>query len=214
LQRDLVEAFFARERHFHLTGGAALAGYYLGHRTTEDLDLFSPPGPALEDAARALAEAARACGGEVEALRTFEDFRRLGVRRGEETCIVDLVIDRAPAIDAIKELRGNVRLDTLREIAASKLCTLLGRSEIKDLVDVQALLGAGIDLGQAVCDAERKDGGADPATLAWILDRLRIGPEAPLPWGVDPVGLERFRASLVQDLQRLAFERTRIPELT
>lgn len=41
LQRDLLEAFFRHESRFRLTGGAALAGYYLGHRETADLDLFT-----------------------------------------------------------------------------------------------------------------------------------------------------------------------------
>lgn len=41
LQRELLEAFFARERRFFLTGGAALAGFHLHHRVTHDLDLFT-----------------------------------------------------------------------------------------------------------------------------------------------------------------------------
>lgn len=35
LQRDLLAAFFAHERRFFLTGGAALAGFYLHHRSTD-----------------------------------------------------------------------------------------------------------------------------------------------------------------------------------
>jgi hypothetical protein len=31
LQVDLLQAFFAREQRFVLTGGAALAGFYFGH---------------------------------------------------------------------------------------------------------------------------------------------------------------------------------------
>ncbi len=31
LQRDVLRAFFGREHDFYLTGGAALAGYHLGH---------------------------------------------------------------------------------------------------------------------------------------------------------------------------------------
>src|SRR3954469_945439 len=34
-QREVLDAFFQRERGFFLTGGAALAGFHLGHRTTE-----------------------------------------------------------------------------------------------------------------------------------------------------------------------------------
>ena len=53
LQRELLEAFFALDpRGFFLTGGSALAGYYLGHRTSKDLDLFTPP-PADLDLAQA-----------------------------------------------------------------------------------------------------------------------------------------------------------------
>lgn len=44
LQRDLLREFFAREQRLFLTGGAALAGFYLHHRKTEDLDLFTRPG--------------------------------------------------------------------------------------------------------------------------------------------------------------------------
>jgi hypothetical protein len=132
LQRDLVEGFFRREKRLFLSGGAALAGYYFGHRTTEDLDLFSAgPGIDLADAARTMEDAATETGGRTEAIQTHPDFRRLRIRRGEEICVVDLVIDRAPVIDATKALFGDVRVDTLREIAANKVCTLLSRSEIK-----------------------------------------------------------------------------------
>ena len=41
LQRELLAQFFANESAFHLSGGAALVGYYLHHRTTSDLDLFT-----------------------------------------------------------------------------------------------------------------------------------------------------------------------------
>lgn len=45
LQLDFLRAFFQREDRFFLTGGAALVGFYQGHRQTYDLDLFT-----LEDA--------------------------------------------------------------------------------------------------------------------------------------------------------------------
>src|SRR4051812_40627752 len=102
LQRDLLRGFFALEQRLFLTGGGALVGFYFGHRDTEDLDLFSPPGPDLADAARAMQEAAMACGASAEPMQTYTDFRRLLVSRGDETCKVDLVIDRAPMIEAEK----------------------------------------------------------------------------------------------------------------
>jgi hypothetical protein len=112
-------------------------------------------------------------------------------------------------IDPDKRLEGRVRLDTLREIAANKICTLIGRSEIKDLVDLRALVSAGIDLQQAFRDAREKEASAEPATLAWVLDQLAIGPEARLPGGVDPAELDRFRADFVRMMRSEAFAMAR-----
>ncbi|MBI4956656.1 MAG: nucleotidyl transferase AbiEii/AbiGii toxin family protein [Myxococcales bacterium] len=209
LQRDLLAAFFAREQRLFLTGGGALAGFYLGHRTTEDLDLFGPPGLDLREPALALGDAARSLGATVRPRTTYPDFRRVVVARGDDTCIVDLVVDRAPVVDADKRVFGVVRVDTPREIAANKICTLLGRSEIKDLVDLSELLAHGVDLEQAFRDARRKDGGAEPATLAWVLEQITIGPEARLPGGVDARVLTAFRDGLVRRLRALAFREAR-----
>ena len=209
LQADLLVAFFALEQRFFLTGGAALAGFYLGHRSTEDLDLFGGPGLDLGEAVRQLEAAARQCGATLAALRTSPDFRRLLASRGDERCVVDLVVDRAPMVDTDKALFGAVRVDTLREIAANKICALLGRSEPKDLVDLQALLGGGANLARALVDAEHKDAGVDPATLAWVLDQLTLSPDAVLPAGADPVALDVFRRDLGQRLRAEAFQRSR-----
>ena len=209
LQRELLAAFCERERRFFLTGGAALAGFYFGHRTTEDLDFFSGPGPDLAEAGLAAEDAARAVGARLELRSVHPDFRRYVARREDEECTIDLVIDRAPMVDPDKASFGDVRVDTLREIAANKICTLLSRSEVKDLVDLQVLVTAGIDLRQAFADAEKKEAGAEPATLAWILDELRIAPDAPLPGGADVAALEEFRQSFAKQLRALAFARAR-----
>jgi hypothetical protein len=104
---------------------------------------------------------------------------------------------------------GAVRVDTLREIAANKLDALLGRSEIRDLVDLKAIIESGEDLDRAMRDAERKDAGADPATLAWVLDQITIGPSARLPGGIAPAELDAFRKDLVRKLRVMALERAR-----
>jgi Nucleotidyl transferase AbiEii toxin, Type IV TA system len=186
-----------------------LAGFYFGHRQTDDLDLFSAPGPSLDDAARAVGGAAIGCGASAESVRTFPEFRRLSVSRGDETCIVDLVIDHAEMIEPTKADFGDIRVDTLRDIAANKVCTLIGRSEIKDLVDFERLIAAGIDIETAFVDAQRKDGGADPASVAWVIDQITIGPNAALPGGVEPARVVAFRDSLVKKLRAMAMNQVR-----
>jgi predicted nucleotidyltransferase component of viral defense system len=203
LQSDLLREFFAREQRFVLTGGGALVGFHLRHRTSDDLDLFTKPPVELVDGSRALAAAAAALGASVQGLRTYPEFQRYLVQRGEESAIVDLVVDRVVDVDTAEVVGPGVRIHSLREIAANKICALLGRGEIRDLIDLRAILATGHRLEDAMRDAERKDGGVSAATLAWLLEGLRIGAQVQLP-GVTAAELDQFRLDLVQQLRRIA----------
>lgn len=109
LQEDVLAAFFERAPGFFLTGGAALARFYLRHRETEDLDLFATPDIEIGRGVQALIEAAAAVGANARVLRESGDFKRFVVARGDETTLVDVVIDRAPQV-ADKVLFGPVRV--------------------------------------------------------------------------------------------------------
>jgi hypothetical protein len=155
-----------------LTGGGALAGVHLGHRETRDLDLFwrnrSGLGTLVADTVSTL----RAAGLDAQVLRTAPAFGELRVSDGREACVVDLVAEPFAAIEppeqAIVEGQA-ISVDSKQEILASKLATLLERSEVRDLVDVKALLDAGGDLQAGLRDAPKKDAGFSPLTLAWVL---------------------------------------------
>jgi hypothetical protein len=67
-----------------------------------------------------------------------------------------------------------LRIDSAHEILVNKLCALLHRSELRDLLDVEALLEHGGDLERALADAPRKDGGFSPLTLVWVVRELPI----------------------------------------
>jgi predicted nucleotidyltransferase component of viral defense system len=203
LQRQILDAFFARTQGFFLTGGAALAGFYLRHRDTEDLDLFASPEVDIGDGVRALVEAAVAIGASATILRESGDFKRYAVTRESETTLVDLVVDRAPQV-AEKRSFGRIRVDAPNEIAANKLCALLDRFEVRDLVDLELLLATGLTLEAVLADAQKKHAGADPATLAWALSQCRIAPTAPIPAGIRASQVEAFRSALIATFTRMA----------
>ncbi len=204
LQHDFVEAFFSEPSAFFLTGGGALAGYHLGHRFTDDLDLFSPPAESMELAVQRLRRAAAAIGATVESVQEAPEFRRFSVQRGTDTTLIDLVIDRAPQLVVDKELVGRVRVDPQREIAANKITALLGRTAPRDLVDLFALFDRGHMLEAALADARTKDAAVDPGTLAWVLSQWRLGPDVPLPLGISLDDIERMRTQLIERLLALA----------
>lgn len=144
-------------------------------------------------------------GAEIEALQTAPEFRRWLIRRGNEAVVVDLVLDRTPRGEEDPQRHGDVAVDPPGEILANKLCTLLSRAELRDLVDVLALERAGHDLVQAVDLAAKKDAGMTPAQLAWVLSEIRIGDDAKIPGGHSVGELRAFLESLQQRLTRMAF---------
>lgn len=203
LQSEVLQAFFERERGFYLTGGAALAGFHLGHRETHDLDLFTLEGP-LTAGADALRGLAREMGARCEEIRTAPDFRRLLLSRADESVVVDLVVERAPQAVPTKLSVGPIRLDPAEEIFANKLCALLGRAEIRDLVDVRALEQSGLSLDRAVDAGQRKDGGLTPGQLAWVLSQISVADGAVIPGGGTPSELRQYLDGLIDRLTVLA----------
>lgn len=157
LQLEVLTAFFRREQRFFLSGGAALAGFHLVHRRTHDLDLFTTD-QLLEEGDQALASTADALGAVLERVQTTPDLRRRILRRDGDAVVVDLVHDRAPQGPLPKQVVGAIRVDPPQEILANKLCALLSRSELRDLVDVFALERAGFAVEDALPLAQRKDG--------------------------------------------------------
>jgi hypothetical protein len=204
LQQDFLDAFFGREGRFFLTGGAALAGFYLGHRETHDLDLFTLS-DALDDGLAVMNEIARLWGASLESIHTYPDFRRLLLRRGNEAIVIDLVRERVAQMRPEKPVLNGIRVDPPEEILANKLCTLLERAEIRDLVDVRALEAAGYKVEDALPAAALKDTGLTPAQLSWVLGQIELGDDLVPPGGVTTEELRRYLADLIARLARLAF---------
>lgn len=205
MQDEVLEAFFAREKGFFLTGGAALAGFHLGHRTTDDLDLFTVEPDAFERGRHVLADLAAAVGAQHAVRQDAPGFRRTVLTRGDDAVVVDLVLERAPQMTFPKLTLRGVIVDPPAEIAANKLTTLAGRAEERDLVDLMFLERAGHRVEDSLAPALAKDGGCTPATLAWLLSEVSIPDGAKLPAGVSPAELRAFVTDLGARLRRAAF---------
>lgn len=201
LQREVLQVLAAVRPPWTLTGGAALAGFHLLHRTTRDLDLFWHGRATLDaegDECRRLLEAS---GLQVEVLQRTPSFQRLRAARSGDAVVVDLVAEpvtntRAPMTLRIGE--QTVQVDAPAEILANKLGCLLHRAELRDLIDIRALLATGLDLGAALAEAGRKDGGFSPLMVAHLLVDFPVERQATqLGLGESQRGeLEGFRREL------------------
>jgi hypothetical protein len=192
-----------------LTGGAALAAFYTRHRTTRDLDLLWHGRQQLDELSALVANRLQAAGFAVTALQTAPAFVRVAVARGDDQVLVDLVAEPVAVVEppVLVDIEGNViQVDTAHEILVNKLCTLLERSELRDLVDVDALLQAGGDLHAALRAAPAKDAGFSVPTLAWVLRNLAVRPMTKSA-GMKPSEAERIesiRSQLVNQLVELS----------
>ncbi len=204
LQEDFLAGFFRRERRFFLTGGAALAGFHLSHRETHDLDLFVLE-DALDEGAAAAREVAGELGATIEPVLTSPDFRRFLLKREEETVLVDLVRDRVAQLVPAKPVIRGIRVDPPEEILANKLCALLARAEVRDLVDVMALEAEGYRIEDALRGAAEKDSGLTPGQLSWVLGQIRLGVDLVPPGNVSRQRLGDYLEALVDRLARLAY---------
>jgi hypothetical protein len=200
LQKRILAALADVEPPFTLSGGGALAGVYLGHRVTRDLDLFWREQTELGDLPRTVEMRLREDGLRVSPVQRTPAFVRLHATDGERTAIVDLIAEASASVEPPRRHRigdAEILVDTSRAILVEKLCALLERSEPRDLVDVEALVRNGEDLDTAIRDAPLRDSGFSPLTLAWVLRELDVtaGNSA-----ADAARLDAFRERLIERL--------------
>jgi hypothetical protein len=208
LQQKFLQAFFSHEKRFFLTGGGALAGFYLGHRETHDLDLFTLM-DVMQEGSAVVVETAREIGATLESIRTSPDFRRYLLTQESEAIVIDLIRERVVQIVPDKPVIGMISVDAPEEILANKLCALLGRAEIRDLVDVRALEIAGYSVDSALPAAALKDAGLTPAQLGWVLSQITLGDNLAPPGSVTVEELREYLNGLVARLTRSAFPSNR-----
>jgi len=193
-QRTALEAIAAAPelRHFYLSGGTALAAYYLRHRFSDDLDFFTA-GDADAMFLRAFAEKLKtALGATAAHFQRLYDRNQLFFRlRADAPEELKIEFTRYP-FPQFEEpsLHDGVRIDSLRDIAANKLAALLDRFEPKDFVDLYFLLHR-FALADIRRDAEKKFGTAiDPIVLGGEL--MKVKRIAALPRMVEPLTVEEL----------------------
>lgn len=210
LQERLLDAFRGVEG-VYLTGGSALGRFYLGHRRSLDLDFFTPDADRVDELESRLRAWCAEQGLSISRTRAYPGFRRFQVEADGQATVLDLVHEPVPQTIPLRDkpLHGGLRVDDLRDLVANKLGALLGRSEVKDLVDLYFLAEEGLDPIAFLAAARQRDGGLEPATLAWVLQEMSLDlGEVALIRPVGPAALAAFRDALIDRLLALAWPGT------
>lgn len=204
LQWDFLTSLFEKSPPFFLTGGTALSAFYLGHRYSQDLDLFTLDSDAFDRVPLYLTDAIGKISASADSLQTAPQFRRYKLSRTDESVILDFVREVVPQIQQEKNRIEGIMVDTLEDITANKICMLLSRAEIKDYVDLFFLDRAGYPLEAYLDAAQQKDAGVSKAVLAHTLSQVSIG-KAP-DFMIVPLSLEDLRNHFQSLAARLAVQ--------
>lgn len=175
-ERFLAGFFGGGESLFYLTGGTALAAFYLRHRYSDDLDFFTRDVESLRTADYLVERGVAAAGLTIEEFPPREQIFRRFLLAGDthpehplRKC--ELMLDSAPHFAEPRRFDG-VLVDDLLSIAVNKVATL-GRIEPKDYVDLYLILQQGAyRLEDLIPRVQEKDPGLTALVLAETFERV------------------------------------------
>ena len=142
-QEKFLKSFFAffPNQNFFLTGGTALAEYYLKHRLSEDLDLFTiDQSVDFADVSLQMNKLINELKLEIEKQVSAPAFLQFILKdKNSRFLKIDIVKDVPVHFGKIKKV-GNINIDSLENIAVGKLLALFGRTAPKDFIDMYFIL--------------------------------------------------------------------------
>ncbi len=204
LQWEFLSFFFQGAPPFFLTGGTALSAFYLQHRYSEDLDLFTLDSDAFDRVPLYVAEVTTKLAVSAASLQTAPQFRRYRLSRKGESVIVDFVREVVPQISEEKNRFEGIVVDTMADITANKVCTLISRAEVKDYIDLYFLARAGYPLEDYIKPAQQKDAGVSQAMVGYLLSEFKLS-KVP-DFMIAPVSLEELREYFETLAKKLAVD--------
>jgi predicted nucleotidyltransferase component of viral defense system len=158
------------QKDFFLTGGTALSVFYLGHRVSEDLDLFAIDPMDLSEIDFWIKTQ---WAGQSVKIKESPYFLSFLIREVK----VDFVIDPLSAKEEREQItfeNGSfLQVDTLNNIVTNKLCTIVSRLEPKDFIDFYLILQGypDFEIKDLYQQSRRKDAlFDDPPTVAYQIE--------------------------------------------
>lgn len=176
-QKELLKAIGSSNlaQSFYLTGGTALAAFYLQHRYSEDLDFFTPDPNAMRLVAHSLETVVQTLSATLEFSRTFNTFiEGFVTSRDGERVKLDFAQDTPYRLQSTElNQTFGIQLDNSLDISANKLSALFDRAAEKDFVDIYFISKEMMPFADLLPYARRKHVGMDDYWLAIALQRVR-----------------------------------------
>ena len=162
-------------KDFYLTGGTALSAFYLGHRLSEDLDLFTEVPQGIARIPPLMRKIARKLKLRLVLGRRFQTlFECALINRAGERLEMDFALDMPGRLAPLKKPPDwGLRIDNRLDIACNKLSALYERSEPKDFVDLYVIHQSYLPFPKLIQQARKKYPELDNYGLAMAFFKVK-----------------------------------------
>ncbi len=180
LWRALNHVFAQGVGDMMLVGGTALAGFYAGHRRSDDLDLFAAS-PEAHRAAVLATQSLVGLGSALSSPQHTPQYYRALCQLDSHRFTVDVVLDENLfRIGRALAAEGPIMVASLETLLATKAATLVSRCSEKDLYDLLWMLThlEGIELRDLLAIGARVDGGVNAESVLLAVTGTQLSPRA------------------------------------
>lgn len=152
---------------FYLTGGTALAEYYLQHRLSEDLDFFSEEEFNIQAINVFFAKNKKLLG--IKKVDIQQSFNRNLIFLYLKNDVIKTEFTYFPFARIEKKIKKNkLFIDSLEDIAVNKLFTIYQKPRSRDFIDLYLIIKkTGWEINNLIKKAKIK--------FDWHIDYLRLG---------------------------------------
>ncbi|MBI2100195.1 MAG: nucleotidyl transferase AbiEii/AbiGii toxin family protein [Candidatus Vogelbacteria bacterium] len=125
--------------NFYLSGGTALAEFYLQHRWSEDLDFFSEKEVDPESISATFKKIQPAAG--IETVTYEQSFNRnlFFLKLADDSIKTEFTYYPFPRIE-VGQTVNHLKIDSLLDIAVNKLFTIYQKPRSRDFIDLYSIL--------------------------------------------------------------------------
>ncbi len=208
---ELIQKELQITKRFYLTGGTALSEFYLKHRLSEDIDLFTEKLEVDQKLVDAFLQKISIKLGvkEIKKSQFLGLVSYLLVFKNNRKLKVDFNYYPFPRIEkGIKY--GNLDVDSIYDIATNKVHTIFMRTQVRDFIDLYFIMKSyDYSLNRLISDAKAK--------FDWDIDRVTLGsqfaklgelkqdyPKMLVPF--NPKDMEKFFLKLAKSLEKEIFK--------
>jgi predicted nucleotidyltransferase component of viral defense system len=187
LQREILTIFseIHDSKMFYLTGGTALAEFYLGHRKSFDLDIFTTEKGLIIPFSYAFEQELKK-NFLVKVVRRYETFVEFEVSAKGDSTKVQLAYDSPFRFENPVDSDIGVKVNDYTDLIVDKLLAFFGRAEPRDTIDLFFILKKE-DFWKLIELAKQKDPGFDLYWLAIALHKIKNFPDNLRDWPVDTI---------------------------